>query len=455
LIREMLDAGGPIDSTEVLNSPLIQNLVSQQVTLRGQIAELSTTLGPRHPRMQELESQLGDLRRQIRDEAVKYARAAENDAAVAAEREQDLLANIDSLQNSVAESNRAEVELRALERDAKSQRDLLELLLGRYRDATAREDLDALPADARLISRAAPATEPYFPKTLATLLAAFLGSLVLSCGIVITLELVRSVNAYPGVGPLPTPVDRGAEPRFDAVERKKRQLEPVADDDVPERAEEPERAEKPERTEMAEAVPVDPALQQIQDEILARSQGEVAHTVLFTSVRKIGNLSDLAMRLARSLSANGRRVVVVDTELSGYQEDGGEGGETGLGDLLTGVTAFESAIQRDKRSRVHLIAAGEVSSDPLILLASDRLDAVLEALRHTYDVIVLLAPAVIRHGEARLLARRADQAVLLSNGTAGEATEQRAQDRLLDAGLVDVAMVKVDNDNDGSSLSAA
>lgn len=455
-IRSMVESGGPIESSEVLSSPLIQNLAAQQIALRSQIAELSTTLGPRHPRMQELEAQLGDLRRQIRDEGLKYARAAETDAAVAAEREQDLLASLDTLKLRAAESNESEVELRALEREAKSQRDLLESLLGRYRDVASREDLETLPADARLISRAAPSADPYFPKTLATLLAALLGSFVLSCGIVITLELVRSSNEYPSMGPLPTPVEApsGSLPSNGG--------EPAA---------EYEEAIEPEsRTNRSagESQALDPGLVPIRDDILTRSKGEMADTLLFTSVRTIRGIDEIAMRLARAVVAEGRRVVVVDTEFETQsaepavakgddQVEGAQGDEAqpGLADLLSGKAAFETAIQRDKASRVHIIMAGYTASDPLILIASDRMETVLEALRHTYDVVILLAPAVTRHGEARLLARRAEHAVLLAQGSVGQASTQRARDRLQDAGLADIATLRVDNDEQGLVLTAA
>ena len=311
LIREMLDSGGPIESSEVLNSPLIQGLVSQQVTLRAQIAELSTTLGPRHPRMQQLSAQLGDMRKQIRDEAVKYARAAENDAAVGAEREQDLLASIDALKVRAAQSNESEVELRALERDAKSERDLLESLLARYRDATARGNLDALPADARLISRAAPAVEPYYPKTLATLFAVLFGSIVLSCGIVITLELFRSVGEYPVNANLPTPVGGkpgtgpGAGPGSGPGSRRRtgrRDSDRAADD----------RSSDAGEPSGFSLEPVKLGLDGIRDRILLASSGEIAHTVLVTAVRQLEDQHEVAMRIARMTAALGRRVVVVD-----------------------------------------------------------------------------------------------------------------------------------------------
>lgn len=441
LIQEMLKSGGPIESSEVLNSPLIQGLVSQQVTLRAQIAELSATLGPRHPRMLQLEAQLGDLRRQIREEAETYARATENDAAVAAEREQDLLASIAGLERQAAASNADEVELRALERDAKSQRDLLESLLARYRDATAREDLEALPADARIISRAAPASDPYFPQTLATLLAAFLGSLVLTCGFVITLELVRSVNEYPVGQGLPEPVGvplvppRGSVPVFDELEHPPPRISGLA-------------------PRIPAKIEINPGFDAVRDRILQRSADDVAHTVLFTSVRSERGMDEHAMQLARSVVAAGRRVVVVDTAF-GEDQPADAADALGLADLLSGNAAFEAVIQRDKPSRVHVVPAGHTATDPLILIASDRMNVIVEALRHTYDVVMLLAPAVIRRGEARLLARRADSAVLLTTTAAGVGASRRALDRLHEAGVDDIEVVDINGNGADPRKSAA
>ncbi len=54
----------------------------------------------------------------------------------------------------VSRSNDQGIELRALEREATAQRDLLESFLSRYREAAARTDANYLPADARIISHA-------------------------------------------------------------------------------------------------------------------------------------------------------------------------------------------------------------------------------------------------------------------------------------------------------------
>ena len=131
LIREMLQSGKPIEVSEVLNSELIRRLSEQRVTLRAQLAEQSSTLLDNHPRIKELKAQLADLDRQIRDEAGKISRSLDNDARIASGRVEGLSANLDQLKKQASSANGQDVQLRALEREAKAQRDLLESLSGK------------------------------------------------------------------------------------------------------------------------------------------------------------------------------------------------------------------------------------------------------------------------------------------------------------------------------------
>ena len=87
-----------------------------------------------------------------------------------------LNAQIEVLRPKVAEAEAAveqfkasglsgtEIKLRALEGEAKAERDLLESYLARYRDASARHDMGAVPAQAAIVSRAHASILPSFPK---------------------------------------------------------------------------------------------------------------------------------------------------------------------------------------------------------------------------------------------------------------------------------------------------
>ena len=165
LIKQMLADNGDINATpEVLKSELIGRLIDQRVQVQRQLAELSATLMPSHPRIKQLTSELADVRSQIRDEAAKIVKGLENEAAVASAREASLRNSLNDLKTQTSGQSEAEIKLRALEREAKANRDLLESYLARYRDASARHDMGAVPAQAAIVSRAHASVLPSFPK---------------------------------------------------------------------------------------------------------------------------------------------------------------------------------------------------------------------------------------------------------------------------------------------------
>src|ERR1700710_1502506 len=191
LIREMLQSGKPIEASEVLNSELTRRLSEQRVTLRAQLAEQSSTLLDGHPRVKELKAQLSDLDRQLREEAGKISRSLENDSRIANGRVEGLIASLDQLKKQASSNNGQDVQLRAFEREAKAQRDLLESYLAKYREATTRENIEAAPADGRIISRASVSNIPAYPKKLPIVLIATLATLLLTSGAIVTGELLR------------------------------------------------------------------------------------------------------------------------------------------------------------------------------------------------------------------------------------------------------------------------
>src|ERR1700728_228692 len=195
LIREMLKSGQPVESSDILNSELIRRLSEQRVTLRAQLAEQSSTLLDNHPRIKELRAQIADLDHQIGNEAATIARSLDNDAKIASTRVDTLQASLDQLKGQAAVNNEDDVQLRELERDAKSQRDLLESYLAKYREASARDAVNASPPDARVISRATISNVPAYPKKLPTVLIAVLTTLIISSGFVLTKELLDTPEA--------------------------------------------------------------------------------------------------------------------------------------------------------------------------------------------------------------------------------------------------------------------
>ncbi len=143
----------------------MRRLIEQRIAVRAQLAEQSTTLLDQHPRIKELKSQAAEIDRQIQVEGERLLRQLDNDASVARDRLAALGANLEQVKKAASQTSEQDVQLRALEREAKTQRDLLDSYLGKYREATARDSINAAPPDARIISRATPAMKPAYPRS--------------------------------------------------------------------------------------------------------------------------------------------------------------------------------------------------------------------------------------------------------------------------------------------------
>jgi len=264
LIKKMIADKGDIDATpEVLKSELITRLIDQRVQVQRQLAELSATLLPSHPRIKQLTSELADVRRQIRDEALKIANSLENEAEVASARESSLRNSLNEVKTQASGQSDAEIKLRALEREAKAQRDLLESYLARYRDASARHDMGAVPAQATIVSRAHASILPSFPKRGSLSLLVALATALLALSYIVARELigapaetrepvraaephVRDRRRPPPAEPAPVPAAASAakvtqpiaaprklEPAVAALSKVERKAEPVTADISP------------------------------------------------------------------------------------------------------------------------------------------------------------------------------------------------------------------------------
>jgi polysaccharide biosynthesis transport protein len=395
LIKEMLQSGKPIEASEVLNSELIRRLSEQRVTLRAQLAEQSSTLLDGHPRIKELKAQLADLDRQLREEAGKVSRSLDNDARIAGGRVEGLVASLDQLKKQASSNNGQDVQLRALEREAKAQRDLLESYLAKYREANTRENIEAAPADGRIISRASVSNTPAYPKKLPIVLIATLATLLLTAGGIVTGELLRMTAPLAAIAP--------ASPREVVVESPPdRDRAPPIVPELPVIVAEATELREPVFTRAPVREPhVDipggniaaeiDEIEQLADALVSAGSAARKVTILGTASGECITLT--ALTLARSM-ARQARIVVVDLVASSstIAAVSTDPAAPGLAELMQGEASFTQVITRDRLSRVHLVSAGRPGFDRA-QLQSPRLTLAIAALLRVYDHVLLDAGA--------------------------------------------------------------
>ena len=304
-----------------------------------------------------------------------------------------LTASLDQLKSQAALTNEDDVQLRELERDAKSQRDLLESYLAKYREATARDSLNSSPADARVISRATVSNIPFSPKKLPTILVVTLTVLVLASGFVVTKELLADPEG-PVRAPPPHPATTAREEA--SPSRVKAALGLLR-----------------RKVLRSEPVPFEPAFQEASHQTMANDQEAAFHIGAIADIaehlqqngateRPIAvfgasrgfDASWTALKIARSLAETGRAILVSLGSADGAIGRPPNDQSATDSRLADGTASFGSIITKDRQSSVHLISSGHTPTDRSEILASAIVPVGFEALSRSYDYVVIAAGAI-------------------------------------------------------------
>ncbi|SCB15437.1 GumC family protein [Rhizobium hainanense] len=437
-VRSALSSGRSTDTlADVAGSQTIQRLKATQSNLESQISDLSTTLMDGHPRLKSLRAQLSDIRQQIDRETQRILASIENEAKVAQLREQQLLAQSNTLKADSARAGEDEVGLNALEREAAAERQLLETYLARYREAASRVDKNSSPADARIVSTAVEPVDPSFPKVGPIVVVATLATFILTA-IVIMLAELFSGRALRPVGP--------ARKEDAAVQETAKRSQP-ADEPVPVRA--VARASSVEVPASMLSVPAEEIPVQVTDAAIApdtantsgtviapvHESGQTAHAAeeeedfsiqsvadyliesgsrLAIAISPTGDSGSTAtVMLARTIADAGSRVVLVDMTGTGCPSRlMAEHDELpGVTDLLCGEAAFGDTIHPDRLSDAHLVPQG-MSDLARAMRGADRLSLILDALGSAYDIVLVECGAAEVSGVARLTRSKETEIIL-------------------------------------------
>ena len=390
LVERLLStSGGAATATDVLDSTLIQRLREQQSEVQRRVAELSSEYGDKHPKMIQLRAEAENLELRIEEEVRKIVVGLRNKASVARARESAVEERLTALKSQAANSNQNEIQLRALEREAEAGRSLLTTMLSRQKETISQEDIDFQQPDARVISPADIPIEPSFPQTGITLGLVFLASAIIGMMVILILELLdggfrsseqlERATGIPSLGFVPQtaiPEDFDNLPSYVAGHPN---------------------------TAFAESV------RTLNWTLgLTYPEGRPKRILVSSAVPEEGKTT-IATCLATVQSAAGEKVLLIDgdTRRPSCNELLNLNRDPGLTDVLMGSTQLEDALQTCEWSGLTVLSAGHPSPNVSTLLASTKMEELLDALDKVYDLIIIDSPPILAAADARILAKHA------------------------------------------------
>lgn len=211
---------------DVAALPQIQRLAESREVARRQAAELSASVGERHPQAERARLLVEETEQRLRDEVAKAVAAIAEDVSNARRVEAELDGAVRKARLSLIESKAREAELRTLQGKAEALRNRLRTLTENQVQAQALADLK--PVAAQVMVPAEPILTPSGPKKSLVLGFAVVAAAALGAGLAILLErrdtgfrtedeVLREVDcACIGL----VPAASGAFNRFDIVARR-------------------------------------------------------------------------------------------------------------------------------------------------------------------------------------------------------------------------------------------
>jgi polysaccharide biosynthesis transport protein len=394
--RQLLQRNAIDTQPDVLDSVLIQRLREDESALERRRADIEATFGENHPTVQRIKAEIQTMRGNIRVAVARVVKGLENEVDVARAKESELRSRLVELERRTVVADRAEGKLRDLQREVHANNSLIEVLLNRYKQVSAQEEIQQ--PDARVVSAAVSPVAPSFPRLSIHLPLLGLISFLSGAALAFLKELTR--RGFKGTHEIEIECDLPSLGSVPIVPRVwPRQA--VPQDLV---------ADSPHST-FAEAI------RYVRNSIQASGLALRASpkTFLVTSSLPHEGKTVLAISLARSFATSGKKTLLIDCDLRNPSVPASisppEGTEC-LSRVLARDADWHDGIYRDGKSALDVMSATSSIAAPHDLVACPAMRALIDQCRRHYDIVILDSPPITAVSDALTLSRWVDATML-------------------------------------------
>ena len=369
---------------EVLASPAIQTLRSEQARVERQLGELQSNGALKSAEIPVLKAEQEALKQQISSQVGDIIKSLGNEIQIARQRRSGLEEALKKAEADLAEANQAQVKAVQLDREANASRTVYESYLTRYKQLIEQDGMAA--PEAQMISPAEPAmakASPNLPNWL--LLGLGLGGLVALAGTMLkeTFDKIRPAQTASLVLPgIPAATLLPVSPQMTVPLLVNRGLDPAS--------------------------PFGRAIKSVHDRVRALTRGRDSLALSVVSLSSGEGKTLLITALAQQIAATGLTVAVIDAtnRRSGLAEAFGLP-HNDLGGVSTGRQLTGATLVHDHGSGIDIIKPNSLMRE------GDWLAELIAQLRADHKIILVDLPAVMEDKRSVLLSRATDTALLV------------------------------------------
>lgn len=361
----------------VLAHPVVQNYKTALLAVEQKKSELAKRYGPKHPKMIAVNSEITSARRLLDREIVSVINGIENQYRVAQASERSLEASLGSTKQQLQGLKRKEYQLKDLEQEVETNRQLYNTFFTRRTETVATGDL--VSANARISDPAVIPGGAIKPKKRLIVMLSLLLSTMFAVVCAFLLEALNNTIRSSGdvqeklgqtvLGLLP---DLGIKPAK-GTKANQNVYRHYLDH---------------RNSGFSEAV------RTIRTGLVLSSLDNPHKTIAVTSTMPGEGKTTLALNLCYAFGQMGR-VLLIDTDMrrpsiGSWFELGRRA--PGLSNLVAGTASLKDCVHTLEEEGIDVMPAGLIPPNPQELLSSHRFARLLEALEKKYDRIILDSP---------------------------------------------------------------
>lgn len=394
LIREAgsdparLENVGPL-----LVDPLVQRASAELAQADQTVRQLEERYGSKHPQMASAQARLSQARASYDNQLRLAANGIRVEYEIAAESERALTKSVELGRGKIRELDRRDFELRNLEREAQTTRELYEVFQKRFKETDTTLTLES--SNARVVDYGMVATRPSKPATrkiaLIWALCGFALAVALATLQHLLNETVRSAEQLEDITGLPViaalPQTSGLGRRSSTVDLCLKQPR----------------------------LPFSEGIRSIRSSLFLSDVDRRMKRIMFTSAMPSEGKSSIASGFAVTLGQM-ERVLLVEADLrapSLKKMFGIPADKPGLLEVLTDQAKLDDAVHRDATRGIDVLAVSILPASPGEVISSAALQRLIDLLATRYDRLVFDCPPCLVASDSMLLSSKVDAVVFV------------------------------------------
>jgi succinoglycan biosynthesis transport protein ExoP len=398
---------------EVRQNPVVQNLRVMHVDLSKTLAEMETTYGEKHPKVEALKRKLISVRQDYVDEISKILKSNDKAYKALEENEHALLKLLDKEKGEAIDLAKLDVAFRPLAREADDNQSLYKLIAQRQKET----GLTGLVKtnNVRILDPAVPSGRPVKPRVALNMIIALVVGLLLGLAAALSAEVLdntvknqeqaESVVGAPVLGMVPLVGEKSSRGRKSTPDEQRQRDLSVFHDSKSAAAE---------------------ACRSLRSNLLFLTGDRPLKSLVITSPGPQEGKTTTAINLAVTMAQSGQRVLLIDTDLRRPRLHRAFGltNKAGLSSAVVGQDELDAVISKTEVPNLDVIACGPLPPNPAELLHTNSFGDIMRRCAERYDRVIYDSPPTSAVTDPVIIGNRADGVVLVIR--AGHTTRRAA-----------------------------